>query len=65
MDSTIVADSLKGTILQLDFSQDLMDDLSAMNQWLLENGYYENSVDFNQYIDTDVLKEAIPTADIY
>ena len=65
MDSTIVADSLKGTILQLDFSQDLMDDLSAMNQWLLENGYYENSVDFNQYIDTDILKEAIPTADIY
>lgn len=65
METSIVADSLKGTSLQLDFPKELLDDLSAMDEWLIDNGYYENSVDFSQYIDTDILKEAIPEADVY
>lgn len=65
MDSTVVDDTLNGTVLQLDFSNELIEDLQALNQWMIDYGYYENSIDFEQFMYTDLLKNALPEADIY
>lgn len=60
-----VKSTLAGCKLVMDFSQSAYESLQDINQWAVENGYYKNSLNLDDYIDTSILKKALPEADIY
>ena len=65
MERQMAVDSLGGTTLTLDFSADFVRDLSDLDQWMIENGYYTQNLDLDHFYAPDVLKEALPEAEIY
>ncbi|MBQ7678251.1 MAG: ABC transporter substrate-binding protein [Butyrivibrio sp.] len=64
MEQAMAEDALHGTTLTLDYAADLVRDLKDLDQWMKDNGYYENSLDLKYFTNTEVLRKALPDAEI-
>ncbi|MGN0483136.1 MAG: ABC transporter substrate-binding protein [Lachnospiraceae bacterium] len=65
MEKETVKSTLSGCKLVMDFSQSAYDNLQGINEWALQNDYYEKEIKLDDYIDTGVLKKALPDAEVY
>lgn len=65
METETVKSTLAGCHLVMDFSQSAYDSFQDINEWAIKNGYYENNLNLDDYIDTSILEKAFPEADIY
>lgn len=65
VDESLVKANLNAASLGLDFPQSTVDHLEEIQTYNSGRGFYENPYEIKDFIDTGVLKEVLPDAEIY
>lgn len=65
VEESFVQSALGVSKLSLDFSTDTVEHLESIQSFCLEKGYYDNAYEIKEFIDTDILSDALPDAEIY
>lgn len=65
METDVFKRTIAGINLKMDFPKSAYDNLNSISAWAKSNGYYKNDIVLDNYIDTSVLKKALPDAEVY
>lgn len=60
LEQSVFKNNLAGYTMELDFDQNVYDDLNDINTWAYGNGNYENEFNLTDFIDTDALEAVYP-----